>query len=184
MLSFEEVTSRTFASLQSSRSNSCDMHRVLQQATERFRKRHLNFALMKEHQNVVLEDRHTKSLRVSPVKSQRSCANWSGKKFYCLNMILLFYQHWAVCYWMLFMWAAFQTLFIMFNISVCTKALFTTDTVTAWQFYTSSVSFQSAILFRLWIIHFTFAWFPEHSFQYLNRKHWIQVKYFIKLFDF
>ncbi|XP_037834233.1 telomere repeats-binding bouquet formation protein 1 isoform X2 [Kryptolebias marmoratus] len=78
VLPFEEVTSRTFASIQSSCSNSCDMHRVLREATERFRKRHLNFVLMKEHQQVVVEHRHTNSVRLSPAKSQRSCENWSG----------------------------------------------------------------------------------------------------------
>ncbi|XP_013867789.1 telomere repeats-binding bouquet formation protein 1 [Austrofundulus limnaeus] len=78
VLSFEEVTSRTFASLQSSCSNSCDTHRVLQRANERFRKHRLNFALTKGHQNVVVENRHTNSLRVSPVKSQKSCKSWSA----------------------------------------------------------------------------------------------------------
>lgn len=177
MLSFEEVTSRTFASLQSSCSNSCDMHRVLQQDNERFRKHRLNFALTKQHQNVVVENRHTNSLRVSPVKSQRSCENWSGRKF-------LFCQHWGIWYCMLFMWAAFQTLLIMFNISVFTKSWFITDTVTFWQFYTNCNSFQSVILFHFWIIHFTFEWFHNHDFQYSNRKHWSQFKNFVKLLVF
>lgn len=83
VLPFEEVTSRTFASLQSSCSNSCDMHRVLQEASERFRKHRLNFVLMKEHHDDVVEHRRTNSVRVSQLKSQRSSADWSGKKFYC-----------------------------------------------------------------------------------------------------
>ncbi|TWW76424.1 Telomere repeats-binding bouquet formation protein 1 [Takifugu flavidus] len=39
VLSFDEVTSRTFSSLQSACRHSCDMHKVLQEATERFRER-------------------------------------------------------------------------------------------------------------------------------------------------
>ncbi|XP_075875240.1 telomere repeats-binding bouquet formation protein 1 [Nelusetta ayraudi] len=45
VLTFEEVTSRNFASLQSSSQSSCDMHRVLQQATERFRKQRRDILL-------------------------------------------------------------------------------------------------------------------------------------------
>ncbi|KAM6936920.1 telomere repeats-binding bouquet formation protein 1 [Xenentodon cancila] len=52
VLPFEEVTSRTFSSLQSLCHNSCDMHRVLQEATEQFRVRCLNGALTKKHQHV------------------------------------------------------------------------------------------------------------------------------------
>lgn len=37
MLTFEEVTSHTFSSLQSSFHHCCDMHRALQVATDRFR---------------------------------------------------------------------------------------------------------------------------------------------------
>lgn len=46
VLTFDEVTSRNFASLQSSCQSSCDMHMVLQQATERFQlqRRHLLLA--------------------------------------------------------------------------------------------------------------------------------------------
>lgn len=45
VLTFDEVTSRNFASLQSSCQSSCDMHRVLQQATERFRQQRRNLLL-------------------------------------------------------------------------------------------------------------------------------------------
>ncbi|TNN34153.1 Telomere repeats-binding bouquet formation protein 1 [Liparis tanakae] len=49
VLPFEEVTSRTFASLQSSCRHSCDMHTVLQDATQRFRTRHGNLLLRAEN---------------------------------------------------------------------------------------------------------------------------------------
>ncbi|XP_037308329.2 telomere repeats-binding bouquet formation protein 1 isoform X1 [Pungitius pungitius] len=51
VLPFEEVTSRTFASLQSSCQHSCDIHKVLQEATERFRTCHCNMLLKREHQD-------------------------------------------------------------------------------------------------------------------------------------
>ncbi|KAM8892268.1 telomere repeats-binding bouquet formation protein 1 isoform 2-T2 [Spinachia spinachia] len=51
VLPFEEVTSRTFASLQSSCQHSCDIHKVLQEATERFRIRHCNMLLRREYQD-------------------------------------------------------------------------------------------------------------------------------------
>uniref|UniRef100_A0A1A8BLL1 Coiled-coil domain containing 79 n=1 Tax=Nothobranchius kadleci TaxID=1051664 RepID=A0A1A8BLL1_NOTKA len=73
VLSFEEVTSRTFASLQSSCHNTCDMHLVLREATERFRRQHLNFALMKKQQNDAVAHTHTHSMSASLPKSQRSC---------------------------------------------------------------------------------------------------------------
>ncbi|XP_028305191.1 telomere repeats-binding bouquet formation protein 1 isoform X2 [Gouania willdenowi] len=44
---FEKITSRTFTSLQSSCQHSCDMHRILGEATERFRTRHSR--LLTEH---------------------------------------------------------------------------------------------------------------------------------------
>ncbi|XP_056272796.1 telomere repeats-binding bouquet formation protein 1 isoform X2 [Pseudoliparis swirei] len=68
VLPFEEVTSRTFASLQSSCRHSCDMHKVLQEATERFRTRHCNLLLRAEYQD--------DTDRASAAKPQRSCENW------------------------------------------------------------------------------------------------------------
>lgn len=72
VLPFEEVTSRTFASLQSSCRHSCDMHKVLQEATERFRTRHCNLLLRAEYQD--------DTDRASAAKPQRSCENWIRKE--------------------------------------------------------------------------------------------------------
>ncbi|KAM4572188.1 telomere repeats-binding bouquet formation protein 1 [Odontesthes bonariensis] len=77
-LPFNKVTSRTFASLQSSCRNSCDMHRVLQEATERFSMRRFNFVPMKEHQDDAVEHSEANTVRISAAESHRICANWSG----------------------------------------------------------------------------------------------------------
>nr|XP_043891784.1 telomere repeats-binding bouquet formation protein 1 isoform X1 [Solea senegalensis] len=50
VLPFDKVTSRTFASLQSSLRHSCDMHKTLQVATERFRTRHCSPMLRREYE--------------------------------------------------------------------------------------------------------------------------------------
>ncbi|XP_051239392.1 telomere repeats-binding bouquet formation protein 1 [Dicentrarchus labrax] len=71
VLPFEEVTSRTFASLQSSCHHSCDMHKVLQEATERFRTRHCNLLLRRVEQT---EPDPEKDSAAAP---QRSWKNWS-----------------------------------------------------------------------------------------------------------
>lgn len=63
VLPFEEVTSRTFASLQSSCHHSCDMHKALQEATERFRS---------EYQD--------NTVRQTAAEQQRSWKNRSGKR--------------------------------------------------------------------------------------------------------
>ncbi|XP_068579414.1 telomere repeats-binding bouquet formation protein 1 [Cebidichthys violaceus] len=75
VLPFEEVTSRTFASLQSSCHHSCDMHKVLQEATERFRTRHCNRLLRRENQDAA-ERTNPDSERVSAAEPQRSRGNW------------------------------------------------------------------------------------------------------------
>ncbi|XP_030587600.1 telomere repeats-binding bouquet formation protein 1 isoform X3 [Archocentrus centrarchus] len=72
VLPFEEVTSRTFESLQSSCQQSCDMHKVLREATERFRMRRCSLVFGKEHQEA------TEAERYSAAESQRSCKNWTG----------------------------------------------------------------------------------------------------------
>ncbi|XP_072241304.1 telomere repeats-binding bouquet formation protein 1 isoform X1 [Leuresthes tenuis] len=77
-LPFNKVTSRTFASLQSSCRNSCDMHRVLQEATEQFSMHRFNIVLMKEHQGDAVEHSEANTVRVSAANSHRSCVNWSG----------------------------------------------------------------------------------------------------------
>ncbi|MED6264072.1 hypothetical protein CHARACLAT_010870, partial [Characodon lateralis] len=78
VLTFEEVTSRTFASLQSSCGNSCDMHRVLQEATERFRMRRFNFEARQDQKSVTVEHADTSSAKVSSAKLQRRCKNVCG----------------------------------------------------------------------------------------------------------
>ncbi|GLD60320.1 telomere repeats-binding bouquet formation protein 1 [Lates japonicus] len=55
VLPFEKVTSRTFASLQSSCPHSCDMHRALQTATEQFRTRHCSLLFRREFQDNTVE---------------------------------------------------------------------------------------------------------------------------------
>ncbi|KAK5616057.1 hypothetical protein CRENBAI_017827 [Crenichthys baileyi] len=75
VLTFEEVTSRTFASLQSSCGNSCDMHRVLQEATERFRMRRFNFEVRQEQKSVAVEHADTSSAKVASAELQRRCKN-------------------------------------------------------------------------------------------------------------
>ncbi|XP_070686639.1 telomere repeats-binding bouquet formation protein 1 [Pempheris klunzingeri] len=77
VLPFEEVTSRTFVSLQSSCHYSCDMHKVLQEATERFRTRHRNLLFRTEYQQNTVEQTDPESERVSKGKPQRNCENWS-----------------------------------------------------------------------------------------------------------
>lgn len=80
VLPFEEVTSRTFASLQSSSRHSCDMHKVLQEATKRFRARHLNFLFRREYQDNTVEQTSPESVTVSVTEPQRNWKNWSGER--------------------------------------------------------------------------------------------------------
>ncbi|XP_068458250.1 telomere repeats-binding bouquet formation protein 1 isoform X3 [Clinocottus analis] len=81
VLPFEEVTSRTFASLQSSCHHSCDMHKVLQEATERFRTRHCNLLFRTENQEDS-EQANPEPDRVSAAEPQRS---WENRIKVCLT---------------------------------------------------------------------------------------------------
>uniref|UniRef100_A0A3B5N180 Telomere repeat binding bouquet formation protein 1 n=1 Tax=Xiphophorus couchianus TaxID=32473 RepID=A0A3B5N180_9TELE len=71
VLTFEEVTSRSFASVQSSCVNSCDMHRVLQEAMERFRMHHFIFGDRQEQKSATAEHSDTNSARVSTTKKRQ-----------------------------------------------------------------------------------------------------------------
>ncbi|XP_071357318.1 telomere repeats-binding bouquet formation protein 1 isoform X2 [Trachinotus anak] len=86
VLPFEKVTSRTFASLQSSCSHSCEMHKALQAATEQFRTRHCSLLLRREYQDNTMELTSQKSERVSSTESQRTKEYWSVKQI-CLTPI-------------------------------------------------------------------------------------------------
>nr|XP_046250618.1 telomere repeats-binding bouquet formation protein 1 isoform X3 [Scatophagus argus] len=77
VLSFEEVTSRSFTSLQSSCHHSCDMHKVLQEATERFRTRHWNLLFRRENQGNTMEQAAPGSVTVSAAEPHRGYKNWS-----------------------------------------------------------------------------------------------------------
>ncbi|TMS05733.1 Telomere repeats-binding bouquet formation protein 1 [Larimichthys crocea] len=72
VMRFEEVTSRTFASLQSSCRHSCDIHKVLQEATERYRTRNCSLLFRRQHQDVTAD-----SKRVSAAEPQRKWKNCS-----------------------------------------------------------------------------------------------------------
>uniref|UniRef100_A0A3P9LMI5 Telomere repeat binding bouquet formation protein 1 n=1 Tax=Oryzias latipes TaxID=8090 RepID=A0A3P9LMI5_ORYLA len=72
---FEKVTSRNFASLQSFCHSSCDLHRVLKEATERFRKARLNLVFMKEHQDVQNQLTNRSAVRVSAAQSPKNPQN-------------------------------------------------------------------------------------------------------------
>ncbi|KAA8590200.1 hypothetical protein FQN60_014134 [Etheostoma spectabile] len=76
VLPFEEVTSRTFASLQSSCHHSCDMHKVLQEATDQFRTRHFNLLFRREYQDHRVEKTDSDPERVSAAEPQGSWENW------------------------------------------------------------------------------------------------------------
>lgn len=77
MLSFDEVSSRTFTSLQSSCRHSCDMHKVLQEATERFRLRHCDLLTRSGCQFSCVEQTNPICQTVSSTEPQR---NWTSKK--------------------------------------------------------------------------------------------------------
>ncbi|TKS73360.1 Telomere repeats-binding bouquet formation protein 1 [Collichthys lucidus] len=72
VMRFEEVTSRTFASVQSSCRHSCDIHKVLQEATERYRTRNCRLLFRRQHQDVTAD-----SKRVSAAEPQRKWKNCS-----------------------------------------------------------------------------------------------------------
>ncbi|XP_060932761.1 telomere repeats-binding bouquet formation protein 1 [Limanda limanda] len=65
VLPFDKVTSRTFASLQSSRHHSCDIHRALQAATNEFRAHHCSLLFRGENQDHTVELTHQSPERVS-----------------------------------------------------------------------------------------------------------------------
>ncbi|XP_029379662.1 telomere repeats-binding bouquet formation protein 1-like isoform X2 [Echeneis naucrates] len=75
-LPFEEVTSRTFASLQSFCRHSCEMHKALQVATERFRTCHRSLLLRREYQGNRMTSTSQKSERASSTEPQRSKIKW------------------------------------------------------------------------------------------------------------
>lgn len=87
VLSFDEVTSRTFSSLQSACRHSCDMHKVLQEATERFRVRHCDLLARSGCQFSCAEQTNPDCQTVSTREPQRS---WSSKKLqpfiYTMNL--------------------------------------------------------------------------------------------------
>lgn len=77
VLSFDEVSSRTFASLLSACRHSCDMHKVLQEATERFRVRQRELLARTGCQFSCVEQTNPHCGTVSSTEPQRS---WASKK--------------------------------------------------------------------------------------------------------
>ncbi|KAM3870597.1 telomere repeats-binding bouquet formation protein 1 [Diretmus argenteus] len=79
VLGCEVVPSRTFAALQSSCHHSCDMHKVLQEATERFRARHHNPSFGRERQECTVEqiDPHQATPEAEPQRSRQYCREFS-----------------------------------------------------------------------------------------------------------
>ncbi|CAB1440989.1 unnamed protein product [Pleuronectes platessa] len=71
VLPFDKVTSRTFASLQSSRHHSCDMHRALQAAINQFRAHHCSLLFRRENQDHNVELTHQNPERVSRARPHR-----------------------------------------------------------------------------------------------------------------
>lgn len=87
VLPFDKVTSRTFASLQSSCHHSCDMHKALQEATDRFRTRHCSLLLKRENRNVTVGPTEQNSEEsVSAAGPQRSREHCKGKMLQHLNL--------------------------------------------------------------------------------------------------
>uniref|UniRef100_A0A672GL16 Uncharacterized protein n=1 Tax=Salarias fasciatus TaxID=181472 RepID=A0A672GL16_SALFA len=64
VLPFEEVTSRNFASILSSCCHRCDMHKVLQEATERFRVQHCKLLFRNERQYDNLDEKEAEELHL------------------------------------------------------------------------------------------------------------------------
>lgn len=76
VLSFEEVNSRTFTSLQMSyHHHSCDMHQVLLEATARFRTRQCNILLRREYRDNTVKHSKPDYKIFSPAGPQRSWEN-------------------------------------------------------------------------------------------------------------
>ncbi|KAM3609645.1 uncharacterized protein V6R79_018117 [Siganus canaliculatus] len=70
LLSFEEVTSRTFASFIAPCQHLCDIHNVLQKATEEYKTRHCSLLLRTKHQD------QSDTNSVSAAEPERSWKNW------------------------------------------------------------------------------------------------------------
>ncbi|XP_026221778.1 telomere repeats-binding bouquet formation protein 1 isoform X2 [Anabas testudineus] len=84
VLPFEEVTSRTFASLQNSCRHNCEMHKVLQEATKQFRTHHWSRLFRKEIQDSTVELTDPNSHKGSAAGPQRSSEHWNVKEV-CLT---------------------------------------------------------------------------------------------------
>ena len=82
VLPFDNVTSRTFASLQSSCHHSCDMHRALQAATDQFRAHHCSLLFRRENQDQTVELTHQNPGRVSRAGPHRRQEHHSGKRLH------------------------------------------------------------------------------------------------------
>uniref|UniRef100_A0A3Q3EZ40 Telomere repeats-binding bouquet formation protein 1-like n=1 Tax=Labrus bergylta TaxID=56723 RepID=A0A3Q3EZ40_9LABR len=74
VLPFGELTSRTFSSLQSTCRHSCDMHKVLQEASERYRTAHCHLPFSREYQDNTAEQAEPDFDSVSSAEPPR---NWS-----------------------------------------------------------------------------------------------------------
>ncbi|XP_059191722.1 telomere repeats-binding bouquet formation protein 1 [Centropristis striata] len=81
VLPFEQVTSRTFTSLQSSCHHSCDIHKVLQEATERFRTHHCNLLHRREYQDEIVLQTDPDFEEASDAEPQRE--NWNEIRLGC-----------------------------------------------------------------------------------------------------
>lgn len=77
VLSFDEVSSRTFTALQSACRHSCDMHKAFQEATERFRVRQCDLLARTGCQFSCVEQTNSNCRTVSLKEPQR---NWTSKK--------------------------------------------------------------------------------------------------------
>ncbi|XP_055365704.1 telomere repeats-binding bouquet formation protein 1 isoform X11 [Betta splendens] len=84
VLPFEKVTSRTFASIQSSCRHSCEMHKILYKATERFRTHHCSLVFSSVNHNNTLKLTDTTSDKASPAETQSS---YKDRKEVCLTPI-------------------------------------------------------------------------------------------------
>lgn len=76
VLSFEEVNSRTFATFQSSCTHSCDMHKVLKEATERYRTHHSSLFVRQEHTHSTSELTNPSAEKVRAAVAQNYQKNW------------------------------------------------------------------------------------------------------------
>lgn len=79
VLSFKELTSRTFTSLQSACHHSCDMHKVLREATERFRARYCDL-VRRECPGNTAEQTDFDSMTVSAAEPRRGWKSSGSKR--------------------------------------------------------------------------------------------------------